>query len=152
MDIEHKTDGTRRTYRYRYSWIVIFLAIAFAALVALDSRQYNRSPSIPADSLVTIFLVVAYVYWKTFEVTLDGLVIHSGSFFYKKSFRISDITVVQYVSKVRHGPYLKVCGKIGVLLEIDSALNGFEDLVTQLKSLAEANGTKFERIKHFGQS
>jgi hypothetical protein len=130
-------------FYYRYSWIVLILAILYAVLAAYLKDQ---APSIFVDSATGFLLAAVYIEWKTLCVSLNKGAIQSRSLFHSREILYSDINFVQLITIPMGGRNLKISSKHGKIFRIDDSLRDFDRFVARVMSIAKDNGASLEEI------
>ncbi|MDR3418778.1 MAG: hypothetical protein P4L83_21600 [Nevskia sp.] len=146
MNSEARASAPRMFY-YRYSWIIVVFAVAYAYL----ATQAKESPSVVTNVIVGLFLAAIYIEWKTLRVSLDENSIQSRSLFHGRELRYSDIKSAGIVFVPKGGRSLRIVGRTGTVFKIDSSLSQFDTFAALVKKLVEDNGGVFEEPRWWGR-
>jgi hypothetical protein len=119
-------DGYAAIYKYPYPWLTLIFPV-FGLLGIVLARNSGAALAVATGAEVVFILV--YFEWKTYYVRIDVDSIAKGSFLHGKTFRLSDVDLIQHLKGDRGGQLLRIRHSDRILLTVSQDLDGFDDLV-----------------------
>jgi hypothetical protein len=105
--------------------MLIFPAFGLLSIVLAQHSGAALAVAIGAE----LVFILVFFEWKTYYVRIDVDSIARGSFLHSKTFRLSDVDLIQHLYGDRGGQLLRIRHSDRILLTASQDLTGFDDLV-----------------------
>jgi hypothetical protein len=136
------------SYQYGYTWFVLIFPIF--GLLSIFSVWRSGAALVVAIAAEVLFILV-FLEWKTYYVRIDRGSISRGSLLHSKTFRLSDVDLVQHIIGGHNEHLLYIRHSNTILLKIYQDLDGFEDLVGFFREYAKRHHIIFATRDDFGE-
>lgn len=136
------------SYQYGYTWFVLIFPMFGLLSIFLVWR--SGAALVFALAAEVLFILVFFE-WKTYYVRINRDSISRGSLLHSKTFRLSDVDLVQHIIGSRNEHLLYIRHSNTILLKIYQDLVGFDDLVGFFREYAKRHHIIFATRDDFGE-